>query len=113
MDRGSMTIENSVNAIIFLRVAIAEQPSQERTFVRGVNQKFMPSKKDRFVVPPFSEPALIDAVEWSIFPRHYLMPLVKASIWVLKLVESEVKCLLADGWEEGDKFKEGLRCSRQ
>ena len=113
MDTWSMTIENSVSVIIFLRVATTEQPSQERTFVRRVNQKFMPSKKDRFVVPPFSEPAQIEAVEWPIFPRHYFMPLVKASIWVLKLGESEVKGLLADGWEEGDKFKEGLRCSRQ
>ena len=107
MDTWSMTIENSVNAIIFLRVAITEQPSQERTFVRGVNQKFMPSRKDRFVVHPFSEPARIEAVEWSIFPRHHLMPLVKASIWVLKLGEPEVKCLLEDGWEEEEGGRPG------
>ena len=113
MDRWSMTIEDSVNAIVMLRVVIATQPEQTKTFVCGVNQKFMPKRKDGFVVLPFSEIARIDAVEWSIFPHHYLMPFVKASIRVLKLGEPEVKCLLEDGWEEGDKFKGDLKCSGQ
>lgn len=113
MDRWSMTIENSVNAIIFLRVVTGEQPSQARTFLRGVNQKFMPSRKDKFFVPTFNEPAQIEAVEWSVFPRHYLMPLMKASIWVLKFGETEVKSLLEAGWEENDKFNGDLKCSGQ
>jgi len=115
MDAWTMTVDNSINAIILLRVALRvaalEQPGQEMTFVRGVNLKFMPARKDRLVVSPFNEPARIEAVEWSIFPRHHLMPFVKASVSTLKLGKSEMESLLEDGWEEGDKFKGDLKCS--
>jgi len=113
MNTWTMTVENSINAIILLRVAELEQPHQERTFVRGVNLKFMPSRKDRLLVSPFNEPARIEAVEWSIFPRHHLMPFVKASVSTLKLGKSEMESLLEDGWEEEDKFEGDLKCSRK
>ena len=112
-DMWSMTIENTVNAIISLRVVVGTQPEKTKTFVLGVNQKFMPGREDRLVVPPFSEPAQVEAVEWSICPRHYLMPFVKASIRVLRLEELEVKSLLKEGWENEDDYKEDLKCSKR
>jgi hypothetical protein len=111
MDTWAMIVENSINAVILLRVAVLEQPGQERTFVRGVNLKLMPARKDCLLVSPFNEPARIETVEWSIFPRHHLMPFVKASVSTLKLGKSEMESLLEDGWEEGDKFKGDLKCS--
>ena len=99
--------KQSHNAVILVRVTTCEQPSQSRLFKRGVIQQFVPRRNDGFLVEAFNVSAKIEAVDWSIIDDDRLIPLVKASAYVLNLNRARVKSLLAAGWEEHKPIKGG------
>lgn len=103
----SMTIENSANALILLRVTTLEQPSQDRVFKHGVIQQFVPRKNDGFLVGALNVSAKIESVDWTIIDEGRLIPLVKASVHVLNMDRARVKSLLDAGWEEHKPIKRG------
>lgn len=103
----AMTVENSHNAIILLRVTSSEQPVQGRLFKHEVSQQFLPHRNDGFLVDALDGAAKIESVDWTILDDGRLMPLVKASVYVLKLDKFKVKSLLEAGWIEHKSARGG------